>query len=317
MVLIFGLGYNGKYAFDFIRDRLGIEDVILCDNSNEKVGKEYRGIKIMSFMEAVKYKDNISMIIITIENSINFDNVYIQCLQGGFDKKLIYYFKTKSEEICVADKKYVMDSFSQDGEELYLREIFSGKNNGTYVDVGAFHPCRFSNTAWAYLKGWHGINIEPNPDNIKLFEYLRPNDININCGISQKKGELLYYMFDEPACNTFDTASVEEVKKYYRLIDKKSIKMRMISDILKENNINHVDFMDIDVESYEMDVLETIDFSAVEIDYFLIEQRGVSLQDVISSDIAKYLSDKGYIAINKFDRTVIYKCTKTVCFDES
>ena len=95
-------------------------------------------------------------------------------------------------------------SYSQEGEDMVLSRIFSDKSKGFYVDVGAHHPMRFSNTYSFYKRGWQGINIEPNPDSISMFKRYRPRDINLNCGIAWNKGNLEYYMFDEPALNTFD-----------------------------------------------------------------------------------------------------------------
>ena len=51
-------------------------------------------------------------------------------------------------------------SFSQEGEDLLIDRMFDGQSVGFYVDVGAHHPTRFSNTYLLYLRGWRGINID-------------------------------------------------------------------------------------------------------------------------------------------------------------
>ena len=94
-------------------------------------------------------------------------------------------------------------SYSQEGEDLILNRFFNNKENGFYVDVGAHHPRRFSNTYSFYKKGWRGINIDALPGSMVAFNKERPNDINLEIGISKKESELLYYMFNEPALNTF------------------------------------------------------------------------------------------------------------------
>ena len=68
---------------------------------------------------------------------------------------------------------FALKSYSQEGEDMVLSRIFSDKNKGFYVDVGAHHPIRFSNTYKFYKLGWHGINIEPNPDSFNLFTMYR------------------------------------------------------------------------------------------------------------------------------------------------
>ena len=57
--------------------------------------------------------------------------------------------------------KYLNCSYSQEGEDMVLARYLEGQKNGFYVDVGAHHPFRFSNTYHFYLKGWHGVNIDP------------------------------------------------------------------------------------------------------------------------------------------------------------
>jgi len=72
---------------------------------------------------------------------------------------------------------YALKSYSQEGEDMILRRLFEKQLTGFYVDVGAHHPKRFSNTYFFYKQGWHGINIDAMPGSMKLFEKIRPRDI--------------------------------------------------------------------------------------------------------------------------------------------
>src|SRR5574341_354761 len=84
---------------------------------------------------------------------------------------------------------YAMKSYSQEGKDMILRRIFGNVENGFYVDVGAYHPKRFSNTFYFYKKGWSGINIDAMPGSMKFFTKMRSRDINYrSCGIERKKG---------------------------------------------------------------------------------------------------------------------------------
>ncbi|MFM6346540.1 MAG: hypothetical protein ACKPFK_15520, partial [Dolichospermum sp.] len=94
--------------------------------------------------------------------------------------------------------KYHNISYSQEGEDLILARFFEKEKNGFYVDIGAHHPQRFSNTYYFYLKGWSGINIDAMPGSMKIFDDLRPLDINLEIPISDKSEILTYYEFDEP-----------------------------------------------------------------------------------------------------------------------
>lgn len=114
-------------------------------------------------------------------------------------ERLINYAKSASERInssigvligekIAYNKKEVahhLQTYSQEGEDAILRRLFELTDKGFYIDIGAHHPQRFSNTYFFYLKGWNGINIEPRPGSSQLFNELRPRDINLELGISQ------------------------------------------------------------------------------------------------------------------------------------
>lgn len=90
--------------------------------------------------------------------------------------------------------KYHTKSYAQEGEDMILHRIFERQSVGFYVDVGAHHPFRFSNTYLFYQKGWRGINIDAMPNSMRLFNRFRPRDINLECGISKGGGayDVLY-----------------------------------------------------------------------------------------------------------------------------
>ena len=57
---------------------------------------------------------------------------------------------------------FVKKNYSKNKEDLYLKKIFKNKNKGTYIDIGAYHPYRFSNTYLLHKKGWNGTNVDIN-----------------------------------------------------------------------------------------------------------------------------------------------------------
>ena len=78
------------------------------------------------------------------------------------------------------------ESYSMDGEDLFLNNYFKDKTNGFYVDVGCYHPIHRNNTYLLYKKGWHGVNIDIQKFSIDLFNHLRPKDLNYNFAVSNK-----------------------------------------------------------------------------------------------------------------------------------
>src|SRR6185437_4393165 len=85
-------------------------------------------------------------------------------------------------------RQFLNCSFSQEGEDLVLAREFEGKTKGFFVDVGAHHPIRFSNTFKFYLQGWRGINIDAMPGSIAFHARVRLEDINLEVPISNVAG---------------------------------------------------------------------------------------------------------------------------------
>ena len=83
--------------------------------------------------------------------------------------------------VCYPNKLYKYHSlvFSQEGEDGVLDRLFGGKPHGFYVDVGSHHPQRYSNTYLFYLRGWHGINIDPLPGTKIRFDLLRKRELMV------------------------------------------------------------------------------------------------------------------------------------------
>jgi len=78
---------------------------------------------------------------------------------------------------------YRVFSYSQNGEDRALWRYFEGQRDGFYVDIGAHHPFRFSNTYIFYKSGWRGINVDAMPNSMRAFRRYRKHDINIECAV--------------------------------------------------------------------------------------------------------------------------------------
>jgi len=204
-------------------------------------------------------------------------------------------------------------SYSQDGEDMLLRafmEIEYPKNHkGFYVDIGAHHPLRFSNTAYFYKKGWHGINVEPTPSQIKKFYSSRKRDININAAVGISNEPLTFYLFNEPALNSFDKElSLSRENDKYKIIDKIEIPLEKLSSILDKNlpEGTEITFMTIDVEGVDFEILDSNDWQKYKPKLILIEDD-IDFENIIQNKIYNYLKDKGYQLVGKTLRTSIYK----------
>ena len=135
--------------------------------------------------------------------------------------------------------------YSQFGEDTVLMELFKDTKKGRYVDVGAHHPYRYSKTYLLFKKGWRGVNIDPNPESIKLFEHARPMDENI-CSAVGEAGTLTYYQFSDPAVNTFGEkeAKVWKNKSFLTFLGTRDVAVRPLSTLVS----CPIDLLTIDVE---------------------------------------------------------------------
>jgi FkbM family methyltransferase len=214
------------------------------------------------------------------------------------------------EIIRLIFKKYSLSSYSQEGEDLILQRIFEYKNVGFYIDVGAYHPFRFSNTYLFYLKGWRGINIDPTPGSMRLFNKFRKRDINLEVGIGEKEDTLIYYMFNEPALNTFDEnlAKKRDGEKGYYIIKELSIKVYPLSKILEEYlpEGQKIDFLTIDVEGKDFEVLKSNDWSRFRPKVVLVEILSSSIEEVFESPIYIFMKENGYSFFAKTFNTCFF-----------
>jgi len=200
-------------------------------------------------------------------------------------------------------------SFSQEGEDLIVLEFLKRikSHNGFYVDVGAHHPFRFSNTALLYQKGWRGINIEADPDLLRAFKRYRPDDKNINVGISSHENTFKFFRFRDKAWNTF---SEERALFVEDKLDEKSevlyLKTTSLNGILS-NNLNifkGISILNIDIEGLDEIVLTSLDLEKYKFSIILIEDHKRRWPD--NSVISNLLYHHNYVELAKTNKTYIF-----------
>lgn len=211
-----------------------------------------------------------------------------------------------------AKEDYGQIYYAQEGEEIILRRFFNYKNTGFFVDIGAHHPMRFSNTYTLYKMGWRGINIDVTPGSMLEFNRLRKEDINIEAGISDENEILNFYCFDEPALNTFDEKKAQQIinNSPYKLVSKQKIKTTTLNDILSKNikPSTQIDFFTIDAEGYDLKVLKSNDWSRFKPKVIVVESSFIDISSLNSDEIFVYLDNKGYKPFAKTFKSVFYSC---------
>ena len=199
-------------------------------------------------------------------------------------------------------------SYSLSSVDLIVDYIFKYKNDGLYIDVGCQHPISNNNTYILYKKGWNGINIDLDKKNIDLFNISRPDDTNINIAVSDKSGNVnLFYYHDGSPINTINSQNADYQKNKFKQI--KLIKSETLNKILANINFNKkVDYLNIDVEGHELNVLKGFNIlkyrpSIISIEYLdyemkQLELKNNNLENIINSNIYKYLIQNKYFFVN-------------------
>jgi FkbM family methyltransferase len=206
---------------------------------------------------------------------------------------------------------YAIKSYAQEGEDLVLRRIFDQQATGFFVDVGAHHPKRFSNTWIFYKAGWRGINIEPNPAVQQLFASTRPRDVNLQLGISDQPSKLTYYEFDDPALNTFDEVLMKWrlANTPYKVVRQSMIPVERLDAVLARSLPPGVkiDFLTIDVEGLDLAVLRSNDWSKYRPTCVLIEALQSSLEGAMHTEAHEYLRSRGYELFAKTFNSLFFR----------
>ena len=184
------------------------------------------------------------------------------------------------------------ESYSMDKEDLVIQEYFKSRTYGFYVDVGCYHPLQRNNTMLLYLKGWRGINIDISDFSIKLFKFLRPEDLNLNLAISNLEGEI--DMFFQKKLSQLSTIKEKHAKIAFQgTIHNKKILSRRLNSILEESKYRgkRINFLNIDVEGSDFEVLQSLDFNKYSPELICIE---VIEKELEKSDVFNFLYNKKY-----------------------
>ena len=178
---------------------------------------------------------------------------------------------------------------------LFLKKKLK-KKRGIYVDVGCYHPIRLSNTKFLYDKGWRGMNIDLSKESINLFNILRPEDININLAVGEKKDEKYFYY--NKKLHPANTLNKNFYAKFLKNHDIKKDKISIVPLKFLFNKYfknKDIDFLDIDAEGHDLQVLKGIDFNRNNINFILIEVHSFDKKTKVNSEkIWNLLKKKRY-----------------------
>ena len=209
------------------------------------------------------------------------------------------------DEYVDASARVKRHSKSQDGEDRYLVDTyFKGLCGGTYLELGALDGVRFSNShLFEFGFGWSGVLIEPNPKSFKALQTNRPKNRLHNVAVCDVSREVHFMRGDEGAVTgIFEFMAPSFRAEWFK--GSASARLEDVSDkirceplwrVLGKDGLRekkHIDFLSLDVEGAEFEVLKTIDFTAQQFGVIFYE---ADPHNVVKNEIVKsYLEARGY-----------------------
>ena len=206
--------------------------------------------------------------------------------------------------------------YSQDKQDEYLEtHIFKGYKNGFFMDIGSHDGKSLNNTLYfEENNNWTGVNVEPMKKAYNDLLINRPNCININCAVYNNDGNT------EFICNTGYTQMLSGIKdtfdkrhmirlqrenaRYGSTTDILEVETKKIETICDTHEISHINYLSIDVEGAEFEVIKSINFDKLYIDVIGFENN----YNDSAMPIIKYLKERNYIVIhNSLDVLMIHQ----------
>jgi FkbM family methyltransferase len=200
-------------------------------------------------------------------------------------------------------------SWSQGGEDLALLTFLKEIKNGSYVDVGAHHPDRFSVTRHLYQSGWSGVNIEANPVLLEAFEERRTRDVNLNFAVGLKD-EYELAVFSEPAISTVNLEWRQKFQYEKQTITRILIVpgITLIEVLNRYFPTQQLDLLTIDAEGSDLEVLESLQLETLRLNRkpkWIMVETAKALKDVQNQDHVKLLLNNGYEIVSVLPMSTI------------
>ena len=178
----------------------------------------------------------------------------------------------------------ILKENNENVEKQNIREYFDNKRNGFFIDIGGHEPVSIYSQTWHLenVLDWTGIIVEPNPDFAKKARELRPKSIVVEaaCTSNEKVGTQSLFIPINEGNEITGHASLEINADDYNYTNHKSVKVKAqtLTNILQNNKVKDIDFLSIDVEGTEYDVLVGIDFKIFRPKLILLEDKHVYLK---------------------------------------
>jgi FkbM family methyltransferase len=202
---------------------------------------------------------------------------------------------------------FPIPSYSHSGEDRLVWKLAGYRDTGTYVDIGGYHPTDYSNTYLLYRAGWRGLVIDADNHFLPLYATLRPEDRVRHCAIAGTPGTATLHTFEDRSLNTLDPAvAAEYAARGSARSGQITVEAVRLEQALDESGIAQIDFLNIDVEGADLQVLQSNDWARWTPGIIAIEDHRLDLASVQASATWQYLATRGYFLQSKCNYTSVY-----------
>lgn len=208
--------------------------------------------------------------------------------------------------------------YSQHGQDKYVEShFFPTKTDGVFVDIGASDGKTFSDSLYFEQKGWKGICVEPMKERFEKLSAIRSSKNIFGCVAPTTGTKAFTKVYLDGKLSGFsgltekyDPKHKEHIKKKIEELGGSTEEIKIscfnIMDILKDVGVTHIDFLIIDTEGGELDILKSIDFDTVFVDVITVENN------YNSPEFKEFLESKDFVFIKRLECDEIYRHRKTL-----
>jgi FkbM family methyltransferase len=181
-----------------------------------------------------------------------------------------------------------MISYAQNFEDVILARVLADRNVGFYIDIGACFPDIASVTKHFYDRGWSGVNVEPMAEPFKQLVTKRMRDVNLNIAIAGYSGTIM--IFHGPSVGESSAIRTADLEHSV------SVPCLTLADLCRQYATHRVDFLKIDAEGLERDIVLSGDWDCFRPTIVLIEvtEPWTTTRRPESAEVSEYLGGKGY-----------------------
>ncbi len=183
-------------------------------------------------------------------------------------------------------------TYAMEGEDLEIVKYLKNIKNGFYVDAGGYHPLDRNNTYLLYKKNWRGINIDLSEFSIDLFNFIRPDDVNINVAVANNDNYVTFYYQKKLSQLTTIKRNIAD-QRMQGSIKEQQIKSNKLSTIINNTKYKNrkIDFLNVDIEGADFDALKSLDFDIYRPKLVCVE---IYDENIEKSDINVFLKKLNY-----------------------